>query len=797
MHCRKWVKLKKNSDWYELEAELINDVRQCLQRINFVHIAFACDNERLIIIDSKGIAYYVDLTNAHPSYQKLGAIGQASFVAFNPMDNNEIIIGLTTADIKLIKIHTNINEFCLISGHKLPPTNISFYKDYCLTFSYKEVIIWHLNSFSKAHQLHINTKNVSIKKASFSNLGHIVVLYHNDSVQTWMHNQLDTDTKLDIKKFGIRNIKDFVFTQNGRTMIIASTQNKIIVINTHNWNMIKSWSLPDKFIGIKQMSIIPMSLDSGANQMLAVISSNCKLYILDLNLSRFIDMIHEINNVKKIAVSSDGRYITIIDKQGFLKLILCDRLFSLEPMRTEKLEKLENKCRPKAHKINEHLRYIRKNINQELRLDRLLMILQEFGKFPDKYRSLIWSTILKLPANKTAFISLMNNITQRKVSLNFLKNYHLADRSKASLLTMIIDCLIQWCPLLAQTSFLPNLVFPFLMVFQKDQLFALELVLSILVNYCQKWFEYHPLPPLNILGIIENILLRADPQLLNVFCERGITSIEYAWPLLQTTMSEVLSGDEWLILWDHLLSFQKPTLLLMCIIAYSICSRNIIFMLHTAEDLKRFYRTQGHVTAKELLKVAQNLDQDIPHRLHPNLYLRNKLIQLPEKGPYPPFILEDYPKFLTEELNVSQLQKLQKQKQILQRYKQQAILTEEKRLNDAAKAFMDEIHKKRLHEVKKSFQAQLHDKELELNEIMEQMKGEASSYHMEKKLSHFLVNLESETYSSTDSENTLKLDNKELRNCAKLQRDVAKLEDEVQVVLDELRSNRNRSINIV
>lgn len=162
----------------------------------------------------------------------------------------------------------------------------------------------------------------------------------------------------------------------------------------------------------------------------------------------------------------------------------------------------------------------------------------------------------------------------------------------------------------------------FVYLFQKDQLFALELTLSILINYCQKWFEYHPLPPLNILGIIENILLKADSQLLNYFCECGITSIEYAWPLLQTTMSEVLSGDEWLILWDHLLSLQTPTLFLMCVIAYSICSRNIILMLHTAEDLKHFYRTQGHVRAKDLLKVAQRLDQNIPYRLHPNRYLR-------------------------------------------------------------------------------------------------------------------------------------------------------------------------------
>ncbi|XP_046813338.1 TBC1 domain family member 31 [Vespa crabro] len=788
MHCRKWVKLKKNNDWYELESESATNEKQCLVRMNFIQAAFDCNNEQVIAIDSKGIAYYVDLTNVQPCYQKLGMVGQACFVAFNPIDNSEIIIGLTTADIKLMKIPANINEFCLISGHKLPATNISFYKDHCLTCSYKEVIIWHLKSFSRVHQLHINTTNVSVKKASLSSLGHIVVLYHNDSIQTWMFNQLDTDTKLDIKKFGIRNVKDFVFIQNGRAMIIASTQNKIIILNTYNWSMIKSLSLPEKFIGIKKMSIVPLPLDSGANKIVAVISSNCTLHILDLNLSCFIDKTHVINNIKKIVVSSDGRYIIIIEKQGLLKLTFCEKLFPQEPIRTEKLKK---KCRPLAHKINEHLQCIRQNIKQELRLDRLLLILQEFGKFPDKYRHLIWSTILKLPANKTAFISLINNTTQGAATISFLKNYHLADRNKASLLTTIIECLIQWCPLLAQTSFLPNLIFPFLVVFQKDQLFALELTLSILINYCQKWFEYHPLPPLNILGIIENILLRADPQLLNYFCEHGITSIEYAWPLLQTTMSEVLSGDEWLILWDHLLSLQTPTLFLMCVIAYSICSRNIIFMLHTVEDLKRFYKTQGHVRAKELLKVAQRLDQNIPYRLHPNRYLRNKLIQLPEEGPYPPLVLEDYPKFLTEELNISQIPKLQKQKQILERYKREVVLTEEIRLHDAVKTFMEEVHKNRLNEVKKCFQVQLHDKELELNEIMERMKGEPVPYkYIGRKLSDLIANLESETNSSMNSENTTTLDDKEFINCAKLQRDVARLEDEVRDVLDSLKCNR-------
>lgn len=160
-------------------------------------------------------------------------------------------------------------------------------------------------------------------------------------------------------------------------------------------------------------------------------------------------------------------------------------------------------------------------------------------------------------------------------------------------------------------------------MFQKNPLLAFELILSILLNYCQKWFEYHPLPPLNILGIIENILLETDPILLNIFCEHGITSSEYAWPLLQTAMSEVLSGDEWLILWDHLISFQKPSLLLMCVVAYNIFLRkNIISLLKSSEDIKVFYNAQSHIRAKDLLKIARKIDQKISKRIHPNRYLR-------------------------------------------------------------------------------------------------------------------------------------------------------------------------------
>lgn len=122
--------------------------------------------------------------------------------------------------------------------------------------------------------------------------------------------------------------------------------------------------------------------------------------------------------------------------------------------------------------------------------------------------------------------------------------------------------------------------------------------------------------------MVENILLEADPLLFSYYCERGVTSTDYAWPLLQSVMSEVLSPNDWMILWDHLFSYQKPWFLLMCVVAYNILYRKTITTkLQNPDDFKQFFKTQGHVTVKSIMKIAHKLDCETPHRIHPRRYL--------------------------------------------------------------------------------------------------------------------------------------------------------------------------------
>ncbi|KAL6259911.1 hypothetical protein P5V15_009822 [Pogonomyrmex californicus] len=778
MYTCGWKELIKNNDSYKYEPKAIEKQHRATG-VCFVQMAFDHDEECLVVTDTKGYLHCVELSE-NPCYKILGKIGQATFLAFNPIYTGEILIGLDTGDIKIWKLHTNIDEFCLLSGHKLAPIHVSFYKQHCLTSSQNEVIIWDLQSYSKGHQLKV--QNVIIKKAAFSNAGHIVVLYHNDTMQAWTFKQLHKDTKIDTKIFGTRYIKDFIFTKDGRAVIMAGARN-VLILNTYDWSLLKKLCLPKNFVEAKQLSVVPWPLDGGANKILAFLSSNCVLQFCDINASVFLETPILISKIKKFIISSAGKYIAHIDQEGCLYITYVNKIISKKCLQPDKPLELH---RISAHKISDHLEYIRQSIKRELNMKRLMRILKEFGEYPEKYRTLIWSTILKLPGNKNAYIALASKVTRGKFASNTLKNFPLADKNKASLLAMTMDCLLQWCPLLIQSPFLPNLIFPFLMTFQKDPLLAFELILSILLNYCQKWFEYHPLPPLNILGIIENIFLEADPILLNLFCEYGITSSEYAWPLLQTAMSEVLSGDEWLILWDHLISFQKPSLLLMCVVAYSISLReNIISLIKSSGDIKTLYSTQSHIRAKDLLKIARRLDREISKRLHPDCYLKDKLLQLNHSGPYLSFISKEYPKFLIENFSITDLEKLKMQEQNLHKYRKITDLLEKRRLHAETKAFAKQIHETRMNEVQKCFQDHVNDLNCEWETFLPNIEKDQFRYHLCKNSDLPIEKMQKCKDIIPNFEDT------NSKNYKKLQQDVTKLEYEVENFLDSLKFHRS------
>ncbi|VDP66806.1 unnamed protein product [Schistosoma curassoni] len=95
--------------------------------------------------------------------------------------------------------------------------------------------------------------------------------------------------------------------------------------------------------------------------------------------------------------------------------------------------------------------------------------------------------------------------------------------------------------------------------------------------------------------MIENIIAYADPELYRHFVQYNITTEIYAWPLLQTGLSEVFNEDEWFCLWDSLICY-SPSLLLAAVASYSICARGPLLMVQNTDTFENFRQinSQNH-----------------------------------------------------------------------------------------------------------------------------------------------------------------------------------------------------------
>uniref|UniRef100_A0A8C5W2X6 TBC1 domain family member 31 n=1 Tax=Microcebus murinus TaxID=30608 RepID=A0A8C5W2X6_MICMU len=232
-------------------------------------------------------------------------------------------------------------------------------------------------------------------------------------------------------------------------------------------------------------------------------------------------------------------------------------------------------------------------LSDGLNKKRLQILLKGYGEYPTKYRMFIWRSLLQLPENHTAFSSLIDKGTHLAF-LNLQKKYPIKSRKLLRVLQRTLSALAHWSAIFSDTPYLPLLAFPFVKLFQNNQLICFEVIATLIINWCQHWFEYFPNPPINILSMIENVLAFHDKELLQHFVNHDITSQLYAWPLLETLFSEVLTREEWLKLFDNVFS-NHPSFLLMTVVAYNICSRAPLLNCKLKDDFETVEGMQAEV----------------------------------------------------------------------------------------------------------------------------------------------------------------------------------------------------------
>lgn len=162
------------------------------------------------------------------------------------------------------------------------------------------------------------------------------------------------------------------------------------------------------------------------------------------------------------------------------------------------------------------------------------------------------------------------------------------------------------------------------------------------MNWCQKWWEYYPNPPLECLEITSQLLQFHDPQLFDHFARCKVTGQLYAWTLMQSLFSELFSKKEWMMVWDHLVS-NPPSFMYHFITAYLIHFRRVLLGVYETKDFLYFFSKRSvtsSVTA--IILKAYQVKAKTPTALDPSSFLKG--FKAFSGGEYPVF--NQYPQFI-------------------------------------------------------------------------------------------------------------------------------------------------------
>lgn len=204
---------------------------------------------------------------------------------------------------------------------------------------------------------------------------------------------------------------------------------------------------------------------------------------------------------------------------------------------------------------------------------------------------------------------------------NYDELYPLQDTSAHRNLKRIVSALAYWSKVFAQCDYVPKFVFPFVKEFDQNLILCFEAIATIFLNHGQLWMEFAPLEPVNYLGMVENILLHYEPQLLKFYAQQNVTSKTFAWSLVQTAFTEVLDEEQWRQLWDHIIS-NAVEFLVFSVVAYNIVMKDVIMRLSSKVAVERFFEEQNMIEMKRLIRKTYDIMDKCPEHLRPSQYFK-------------------------------------------------------------------------------------------------------------------------------------------------------------------------------
>ncbi|XP_034822446.2 TBC1 domain family member 31 isoform X10 [Pan paniscus] len=629
--------------------------------LRFLNVAFDGTGDCLIAGDHQGNIYVFDLHGNR--FNLVQRTAQAcTALAFNLRRKSEFLVALADYSIKCFDTVTK-ELVSWMRGHESSVFSISVHASgkYAITTSSDTAQLWDLDTFQRKRKLNIR-QSVGIQKVFFLPLSNTILsCFKDNSIFAWECDTLFCKYQLPAPPESSSILyKVFAVTRDGRILAAGGKSNHLHLWCLEARQLFRIIQMPTKVRAIRHLEFLPDSFDAGSNQVLGVLSQDGIMRFINIQTCKLLFEIGSLDEgISSSAISPHGRYIASIMENGSLNIYSVQALTQeinkpppplvkvIEDLPKNKLSSSDLKMKVTSGRVQQpaksreskmQTRILKQDLTGDfeskknelpdgLNKKRLQILLKGYGEYPTKYRMFIWRSLLQLPENHTAFSTLIDKGTH-VAFLNLQKKYPIKSRKLLRVLQRTLSALAHWSVIFSDTPYLPLLAFPFVKLFQNNQLICFEVIATLIINWCQHWFEYFPNPPINILSMIENVLAFHDKELLQHFIDHDITSQLYAWPLLETVFSEVLTREEWLKLFDNIFS-NHPSFLLMTVVAYNICSRTPLLSCNLKDDFETVEDMQAKVDQQRVEDEAWYQKQELLRKAEETR--REMLLQEEEK----------------------------------------------------------------------------------------------------------------------------------------------------------------------
>ncbi|XP_023266178.1 TBC1 domain family member 31 [Seriola lalandi dorsalis] len=647
---------------------------QQAKTVRFLHVAFDTTGDSFLAGDHHGNIYVFDISrNRFRLVQKTGQACTA--LAFSLRRTTEFLVALADYTIKCFDKDTK-QLVSWMRGHEGAVSSISVHSSgrYAITTSSDTAQLWDLDSFQRKRKLNIR-QSVGIQRVFFLPLSNTILsCFSDDSIFAWESDTLFCKYQLPVPDSGPKiSYKAFAVTRDGKSLAAGGRSNLMHLWCLDSKQLLRVIQMPTQVRTVRQLEFLPDSFDGGASQTLGVLSQDGVMRFINIHTCKLLfHMGSHDDAITGVAVSPNGRHVVAIMDNGSINIYsvqsLTQELNKPPPSQVavvsggdanQELSNLKVKVRsevvqrPVMSSGRRQVKILRppavcaaddkeNELPAGLNKKRLVALLKAFGEYPAKYRMFVWRSLLCLPENHAAYSSLTDK-GLHSAYLTLHDKYPIKSHKLQRGLQRVLSALAHWAAIFGELEYLPLVAFPFVKLFQNNPMLCFEVVATVIVNWCQHWFEYFPNPPLNILSAAENVLAHHDKELLQHLMDCGITSQLYVWPLLETLFSEVLTRDEWLRLFDNIFS-NHPSFLIMACVAYITCCREPLLLCSQKQDFEYFFHHRNNLDMAAMIKEAYRLLSSTPADIHPRTILSD--FTPLTTGQYPVF--NHYPEFIVE-----------------------------------------------------------------------------------------------------------------------------------------------------